>query len=268
MQRISSADVSEDMKGKFSSFKLQISLSSLFSCLLIHRFSLSLCLSTDATRWCLGCCLISTQTFPCKQLHTDIPAEWICEGKCTEAGMIWWQNRAGVRAEWEEKLERMTVKINFGIKEWEERDKRWNGISGKDTKVHVKTDQAWCRLEKQEIRQLTSSGLLSYLHPSQLSLLNRYMSEKEAYGEKQTNRRVQEKISVWRRSITYRDKSARRRKKAAVFAHSMVDGGIETWWEGKIGQSSEVKESHVMSQTNVYIWAVYKLHRSEGKVNY
>lgn len=23
-----------------------------------------------------------------------------------------------------------------------------------------------------------------------------------------------------------------------------------------------------MSQTNVYIWAVYKLHRSEGKVNY
>lgn len=120
---------------------------------------------------------------------------------------------AGVRAEWEEKLERMTVKINFGIKEWEERDKRWNGISGKDTKVHVKTDQAWCRLEKQEIRQLTSLGLLSYLHPSQLSLLNRYVSEKEAYGEKQTNRRVQEKISVWRRSITYRDKSTRRRKK-------------------------------------------------------
>lgn len=194
-------------------FKLQISLTSLFSCFLIHRFSLSLCLSTDATRWCLGCCLISTQTFPCKQLHTDIPAEWICEGKCTEAGMIWWQNRAGVRAEWEEKLERMTVKINFGIKEWEERDKRWNGISGKDTKVHVKTDQAWCRLEKQEIRQLTSLGLLSYLHPSQLSLLNRYVSEKEAYGEKQTNRRVQEKISVWRRSITYRDKSTRRRKK-------------------------------------------------------
>lgn len=254
MQRISSADVSEDMKGKFSSlkrssnwqgvfgiiwgergFKLQISLSSLFSCFLIHRFSLSLCLSTDATRWCLGCCLISTQTFPCKQLHTDMPAEWICEGKCTEAGMIWWQNRAGVRVEWEEKLERMTVKINFGIKEWEERDKRRNGISGKDTKVHVKTDQAWCRLEKQEIRQLTSSGLLSYLHPSQLSLLNRYVSEKEAYGEKQTNRRVQEKISVWRRSITYRDKSERRRKKAAVFAHSMVDGESETWWEGKIG---------------------------------
>lgn len=194
-------------------FKLQISLTSLFSCFLIHRFSLSLCLSTDATRWCLGCCLISTQTFPCKQLHTDIPAEWICEGKCTEAGMIWWQNRAGVRAEWEEKLERMTVKINFGIKEWEERDKRWNGISGKDTKVHVKTDQAWCRLEKQEIRQLTSLGLLSYLHPPQLSLLNRYVSEKEAYGEKQTNRRVQEKISVWRLSITYRDKSTRRRKK-------------------------------------------------------
>lgn len=60
-------------------------------------------------------------------------------------------------------------------------------ISGKDTKVHVKTDQAWCRLEKQEIRQLTSSGLLSYLYPSQLSLLNRYVSEKEAYGEKQTD---------------------------------------------------------------------------------
>lgn len=146
-------------------FKLQISLTSLFSCFLIHCFSLSLCLSTDATRWCLGCCLISTQTFPCKQLHTDIPAEWICEGKCTEAGMIWWQNRAGVRAEWEEKLERMTVKINFGIKEWEERDKRWNGISGKDTKVHVKTDQAWCRLEKQEIRQLTSFRL-TFLSPS------------------------------------------------------------------------------------------------------
>lgn len=124
-----------------------------------------------------------------------------------------WYDGAGVRAEWEEKLERMTLKINFGIKEWEERDKRWNGISGKDTKVHVKTDQAWCRLEKQEIRQLTSLGLLSYLHPSQLSLLNRYVSEKEAYGEKQTNRRVQEKISVWRRSITYRDKSTRRRKK-------------------------------------------------------
>lgn len=76
-------------------FKLQISLTSLFSCFLIHRFSLSLCLSTDATRWCLGCCLISTQTFPCKQLHTDIPAEWICEGKCTEAGMIWWGRCTG-----------------------------------------------------------------------------------------------------------------------------------------------------------------------------
>lgn len=36
------------------------------------------------------------------------------------------------------------------------------------------------RVRKQEMRLLTSSNFLSYLHPSQLSLLNSYVSEKEA----------------------------------------------------------------------------------------
>lgn len=46
-----------------------------------------------------------------------------------------------------EELERVTVKINcgefYGIKEGEEKDKRcYNEITGKDTIVHIKSNQA------------------------------------------------------------------------------------------------------------------------------